>query len=196
MNHDLTKMKETKSKELIELDRLLFNLYRNYDFSARWFEYFMDMAIRTSELSKDPITKVGAVIVKNRKILSIGFNGAPRRFDDSLVPSNNDSENMIEQKNSYMCHAELNAILNYSGSLSDLNGADVFVTTSPCNNCAIALAQVGIKSVIYKDEYHRKEITETAKNILSNCGISYNSFDECIYALNHYNVDSVANLYV
>ena len=85
----------------------------------KWNTYFMTMAEESAKLSKDPNTKVGAVIVHDRRIKSAGFNGAPSSYPDDLVPNNNDSDKLVDQKNTYMCHAELNAVLNYDGKIRD-----------------------------------------------------------------------------
>ena len=77
-----------------------------------------------------------------------------------------------------MVHAELNSVLNYDGQISDLRGADIYVTVSPCTKCACMLAQIGIKRVIYKEKYHREEESNTAEYILNTCGIEYIKFDD------------------
>ena len=97
----------------------------------KWHDYFMTVAEDSAKLSKDPKTKVGAVLVNNKKIKSIGYNGAPRNFPDDLVPTDSESEHLVNQKNTYMCHAELNAVLNYDNKISDLTGATLYVTISP-----------------------------------------------------------------
>lgn len=143
----------------------------------KWDNYFMEVAKDTAALSKDPKTKVGAVLVKDRKILSVGFNGAPRSFPDELIPTQ-EGHKLIEQKNTFMCHAELNSILNYGGHMRDLKNSTVYVTISPCTKCAIALAQIGVKNVIYLEEYHRAEETEASKYIMDKCNIKYSKFGE------------------
>jgi len=137
----------------------------------------MSIADNTANLSKDPRTKVGAVIVKNKKIKSIGYNGAPKSFPDDLVPTDNSGETLKEKKNTYMCHAELNSILNYDGLISDLNGATIYITLSPCSKCACLLAQVGIKKIIYKKKYDKKEETEATDYIFEKCGIEQIHFE-------------------
>lgn len=144
----------------------------------KWDEYFMSVAELTAKLSKDPRTKVGACIAKDKKVLSIGYNGAPRKFPDELVPQGDIDCELINQKNSYMVHAELNAILNYKGSLSELQGATLYVTVSPCNACALALAQAGITTIIYKEKYHRQNITKLTEYIFDKCGINMYSMNE------------------
>ena len=143
----------------------------------KWDNYFMEVAKDTAALSKDPKTKVGAVLVKDRKILSVGFNGAPRCFPDELVPKE-EGHKLIEQKNTFMCHAELNSILNYGGHMKDLKNSTMYVTVSPCTKCSIALAQIGVKNVIFLEEYHREEETEASKYILDKCGINYSKFGD------------------
>ena len=139
-----------------------------------WDEYFMKLAEESAMRSKDPSTKVGACIVKDNRVLSLGYNGAPMLFDDDLVPMGRDSSLPLkDQKNAYMCHAELNAILNYRGSLSELKNSYIYVTVFPCHECAKALAQLQIKEIIYKEEYHKKDIVDVSKFILTKCGIKY-----------------------
>ena len=144
---------------------------------SKWDSYFMSIADSTANLSKDPRTKVGAVIVKNKKIKSVGYNGAPKTFPDNLVPTDNSGETLKEKKNTYMCHAELNSILNYDGLISDLNGATMYITLSPCSKCACLLAQVGIKKIIYKKKYDKKEETEATDYIFEKCGIEQIHFE-------------------
>lgn len=139
-----------------------------------WDEYFMSLAEESALRSKDPSTKVGACIVKDKRIMSLGYNGAPRLFPDELVPTEqNEMDNILHQKNTFMCHAELNAILNYRGSLSELEGSSIYVTIFPCHECAKALAQLGIKEIIYKEDYHRTKILSASKYILEKCGIQF-----------------------
>lgn len=144
---------------------------------SKWDSYFMSIADSTANLSKDPRTKVGAVIVKNKKIKSVGYNGAPKTFPDNLVPTDNSGETLKEKKNTYMCHAELNSILNYDGLISDLSGATMYITLSPCSKCACLLAQVGIKKIIYKKKYDKKEETEATDYIFEKCGIEQIHFE-------------------
>lgn len=143
---------------------------------TKWDNYFMNIAIETAKLSKDPSHKVGAVLVKDKHVKSIGYNGAPHGFPDELVPLDNKSEELINQKRSYMCHAELNSVLNYDGQLSDLKGSTIYVTLSPCYNCALLLAQLGIKEVIYLEKYHKEEINKVTENIFTKCHIKMTQF--------------------
>lgn len=146
----------------------------------KWHEYFMKIAENTAELSRDPRTKVGAVLVKDKKILSTGYNGPPRNFYDSLVPfSGYDYDAPLsEQKNSHIIHAEVNAILNYEGSLPNLKDSTLYVTISPCHECAKFLSQVGIKKIIYLEDYHKSDTCEFAKYILKVCGVELIKFSD------------------
>jgi len=142
-----------------------------------WEDYFMHLAEESALRSKDPHTKVGACIVKDKRILSLGYNGAPRNFPDEKVPKDN-SDILYESKNAYMCHAELNAILNYRGSLSELEGATVYVTHSPCHDCMKALVQLGIKEVVYKTLFHTSDSTKVSMYIAKQCGVICRQYKE------------------
>lgn len=147
-----------------------------------WDKYFMNIAELGSSRSKDPNTKVGACIVKDKKVLSIGYNGAPRKFPDELVPKSNDiSKPLEEQKYAYVCHAEPNAILNYGGSIRDFNGAKMYCTLFPCHECAKLIIQSGIDEIIYKDVYKRDDNTmRMSRLLLDLCGVKYRQFKEDI----------------
>lgn len=141
-----------------------------------WF--YMEFAKLAASKSKDATTKVGSCLVKDKKVLSIGYNGAPRNFPDFMIPKVSDSSAPLkEQKNSYMVHSEINAILNYGGSLNDLRGAVLYVTVSPCHECAKVIAQVGISKVVYLNEYHRTETWEMSKYMLELCGVEYSKLE-------------------
>ena len=112
-----------------------------------WDEYFMGIAALSALRSKDPNSQVGACIVSpENKILSMGYNGFPLGCSDDDFPWNRDGEQW-ETKYPYVVHSELNAILNYRGG--SLQGTKIYVTLFPCNECAKAIIQAGIKTVIY-----------------------------------------------
>ena len=117
-----------------------------------WDEYFMGVAKMSALRSKDPNTQVGACIVSNdNKILSMGYNGLPRGCSDDEFPWAREGA-PLDNKYMYTAHSELNAILNYSGG--SLEGAKLYVSLFPCNECAKAIIQSGIKEVIYdSDKY-------------------------------------------
>lgn len=133
-----------------------------------WDEYFMGVAILASKRSKDPNTQVGACIVDdNNIILSTGYNGFPYGCSDDVYPWARSGE---DSKYSYVVHAELNAILNARGK--DLTGAKIYVDLFPCNECAKAIIQSGIKEVIYLyDKYATEKATMASKKMLSSAGV-------------------------
>ena len=113
-----------------------------------WDEYFMGVAKLSAMRSKDPSTQVGACIVGNdNRILSIGYNGTPNGFDDDNFPWAREGC-PLETKYLYVCHAEMNAILNFRGSSRELEGAKIYVDLFPCNECAKLIIQSDRKSVV------------------------------------------------
>lgn len=134
-----------------------------------WDEYFMGIAHLAAERSKDPSTQVGACIVNDEnKIVSVGYNGMPRGVKDSEMPWAREGD-FCETKYPFVCHAELNAVLN---SVADLTGCRVYVTLFPCNECAKAVIQVGIKEVIYADDkYADTDGIKASKTMLKKCGV-------------------------
>ena len=140
-----------------------------------WDQYFMGIALMSAHRSKDPSTQVGACIVdQHNKILSIGYNGMPRGCNDDEMPWEREGE-MLDTKYAYVCHAELNAILNYGGG--SLEGAKVYVTLFPCNECAKAIIQCGIKEVIYKsDKYMDSAATIASKRMFDMAGVKYRQY--------------------
>jgi len=142
-----------------------------------WKDYFMGIADLSAQRSKDPKTQVGCCIVdpKSKHILSIGYNGLPYGFDDDNFNWEK-SESFVDSKNSYIVHAEANAILN---ATENLEGADVYVTMFPCNECAKLLAQKRIGRVIYKDErYLHKEEGKVSQIIFEKAGIEILPYEE------------------
>ena len=143
-----------------------------------WDEYFMSVAKLSAMRSKDPNTQVGACIVSNdNRILSIGYNGAPNGFEDERFPWGREGEN-LDTKYPYVCHAELNAILNYRGSKKDLESAKIYVDLFPCNECAKIIIQSGIKEVIYlSDKYATSENNIASRRLMDECGVTYKKID-------------------
>lgn len=137
-----------------------------------WDEYFMSVAYLASMRSKDPNTQVGACIVdSNNKILSMGYNGFPVGCSDDEFPWNRDGE-PYDSKYFYVTHSELNAILNYRGG--SLEGAKLYVTLFPCNECAKACIQVGIKTIVYdSDKYSGTPSDLASKRMLDAAGVRY-----------------------
>lgn len=139
-----------------------------------WDEFMMRVAASAALRSKDPNTQVGACIADaQHRILTVGYNGTPKGFNDDDFPWQY-SDDPLEDKHSYVVHAEANAVLNYRGSLKDLQGSSCYVTLFPCNECAKLLAQVGIAEVIYiSDKYEGSDENIVSKRILDRCGIRY-----------------------
>lgn len=142
-----------------------------------WDEYFMGVAILSSMRSKDPNTQVGACIVsENHKILSMGYNGFPTGCLDDEFPWAREGD-PLESKYFYTTHSELNAILNYRGG--SLEGATIYVTLFPCNECAKAIIQAGIKTVIYKeDKYQDSPSVRASKRMLNAAGVRYYQYEK------------------
>ena len=143
-----------------------------------WDEYFMAIAKLSAMRSKDPSTQVGACIVgEDNRILSIGYNGAPNGFNDDVFPWAREGE-QLDTKYPYVCHGELNAILNYRGSRKDLENAKLYVDLFPCNECAKLIIQSGIKEVIYlSDKYKDSENNIASRRLLDECGVSYKKIE-------------------
>lgn len=139
-----------------------------------WDEFFMKVAVAASQRSKDPNTQVGACIANtNHRILSVGYNGTPSALNDDFFPWGT-SDDPLQDKHNYVVHAEANAVLNYRGSLKDLEGSTVYVTLFPCHDCAKILAQVGVGEVVYLDnKYADTDDGRISRRILDSCGISY-----------------------
>ena len=143
-----------------------------------WDEYFMSVARLTSKRSKDPNTQVGACIVSNdNRILSIGYNGTPNGFEDEVFPWDREGE-PLDTKYLYVCHAEMNAIINYRGSRKELENAKVYVDLFPCNECAKIIIQSGIKEVIYlSDKYASQDSFIASKRLFDACGVKYRKIE-------------------
>lgn len=138
-----------------------------------WDEYFMGIAMLSGMRSKDPNTQVGACIVSaDNKILSMGYNGFPVGCSDDEFPWNREGE---DNKYFYAAHSELNAILNYRGG--SLEGAKLYVTLFPCNECAKAIIQAGIRTVVYgSDKYADTPAVRASKRMLDAAGVQYYAY--------------------
>lgn len=137
-----------------------------------WDEYFMGVSILSGMRSKDPSTQVGACIVsKDNKILSMGYNGFPSGCSDDEFPWDKTGEDN-ETKYPYVTHSELNAILNYRGG--SLEGAKIYVSLFPCNECAKAIIQSGIKTLVYDcDKYADTQPVKASKRMFGAAGVAY-----------------------
>lgn len=142
------------------------NKYNNIS----WDEYFMGIASLSALRSKDPNTKVGACIVDDdNKVVSIGYNGMPKGLDEEKLSWNKGED--LDSKYLYVCHAEFNAILNTRNG-SALKGCRLYVTLFPCNECAKACIQVGIKEIVYLENKYENTIpTLSSRKMLEMAGI-------------------------
>ena len=134
-----------------------------------WDEYFMGLAHLSALRSKDPNTQVGAAIVdENKRVVSVGYNGFPKGCSDDVFPWDREG-NALRTKYFYVVHAELNAILNSPRSVA---GCTIYVSLFPCNECAKAIIQSGIKRVVYEsDKYSTTETTLASKRMLKSAGV-------------------------
>lgn len=141
-----------------------------------WDEYFMGIAMLSAERSKDSNTQVGACIVNGeRKIVSVGYNGMPIGCCDDEMPWEREGESTLDTKYPFVCHAELNAILN--SSASGLSGCTLYVTLFPCNECAKAIIQSGIRRVVYfSNKYADTESTAAAMLMFKKCGVELEQY--------------------
>ncbi|MCR5764616.1 MAG: dCMP deaminase family protein [Treponema sp.] len=141
-----------------------------------WDEYFMGVAKLASLRSKDPNSQVGACIVNpENKILSMGYNGFPIGCSDDEFPWAREGET-LNTKYAYVTHSELNAILNYRGG--SLEGCKIYVTLFPCNECAKAIIQAGIKTVIYADnKYDGTPSVEASKRLMTAAGVTFQRYE-------------------
>lgn len=136
-----------------------------------WDEYFMGIALLSSYRSKDPSTKVGACIVdEDNKIVGVGYNGFPIGCKDEALPWERQGQ-FLETKYPYVCHAELNAILN---STVPLKNCRIYVALFPCNECAKAIIQSGIRQVLYLDDkYKDTDSVIASKKMFDMAGVNY-----------------------
>jgi dCMP deaminase len=136
-----------------------------------WDEYFMGVALLSARRSKDPNTQVGACIVNPKnKIVGAGYNGLPAGCSDDEFPWEKEGE-FLHTKYPYVCHAELNAILNNIGM--DLHGCRIYTALFPCNECAKAIIQAGISEVIYlSDKYAGQDVFIASRNMFEKAGVS------------------------
>lgn len=132
-----------------------------------WDEYFMATAFLAAKRSKDPSTQVGACIVNDEKrIVGVGYNGFPTRCDDDDFPWGKSAEDPLESKYMYVCHAEVNAILNKN--CTSLKDCKMYVALFPCNECAKVIIQSGIREVVYMSDKHaQKPSTIAAKRLFN-----------------------------
>lgn len=138
-----------------------------------WDQYFMGIAILSSERSKDPRTRPASCIVdENNRIIGVGYVGFPRGCSDDEFPWDRSEDGSLEySKHSYVVHGEANAILNSMGR--NMNGSTLYSTVPPCNECAKLIIQAGIKRVVYlPSEYEKREFFVCSKKMFDAAGVS------------------------
>ncbi|NCB48535.1 MAG: dCMP deaminase family protein [Clostridia bacterium] len=134
-----------------------------------WDEYFMGIAMLSAKRSKDPSTQVGACIVSDEnKVVSIGYNGMPKGLKDDEACWEREGD-FLNTKYAYVVHAELNAILN---SRVSVQGCRIYVSLFPCNECAKAIVQSGIKEVLFlSNKYKNADSSIASASILQKAGV-------------------------
>jgi len=134
-----------------------------------WDEYFMGLAHLSALRSKDPSTQVGAAIVdENHRVVSVGYNGFPQGVSDDEFPWAREGAT-LDTKYAFVVHAELNAILN---SQRSVRGCSIYVSLFPCNECAKAIIQSGIKKIVYEsDKYNGVDTNIASKRMLKAAGV-------------------------
>ena len=137
-----------------------------------WDNYFMMVSLVSGLRSKDPSTQVGACIVSpDKKIIGVGYNGLPTGCKDEDYPWDVREGELPDTKYPYICHAELNAILN---STVSVKGATIYVSLFPCNECAKAIIQSGIKEIVYlSDKYKETDTDKISRRMLDDAGVKY-----------------------
>eukprot|EP01134_Creolimax_fragrantissima_P005910 CFRG5910T1 len=141
-----------------------------------WDDYFMSVAFLSAQRSKDPSSQVGACIVsEENKIVGIGYNGMPNGCDDDKLPWARNAIDPLDTKYLYVCHAELNAILNKNSS--SVKDCRIYVALFPCNECAKIIIQSGIRKVLYySDKYTDKTTTIASKRLMTMAGVSFQEY--------------------
>ncbi|WP_249029961.1 deoxycytidylate deaminase [Tannockella kyphosi] len=137
-----------------------------------WDEYFMSVAKLSAYRSKDPNTQVGCCIVNaSNKIVGVGYNGLPWGCEDDEYPWQERDGQLQETKYPYVVHAELNAILNSTTSLS---GCRLYVSLFPCHECVKAIIQSGIVEIVFEDDkYNGTDSDIAAKRMLASSKVTY-----------------------
>ncbi|XP_072040218.1 deoxycytidylate deaminase-like isoform X2 [Amphiura filiformis] len=136
----------------------------------------MSVAFLSAQRSKDPSSQVGACIVNDdKKIVGIGYNGMPNGCSDNTLPWTKEHDDQLETKYPYVCHAEMNAIMNKNSA--DVKNCTLYVALFPCNNCAKLVIQSGIKKIMYFSDKHKdKPETKASKRMMDLAQIQYKQY--------------------
>lgn len=140
-----------------------------------WDEYFMAVALLSAQRSKDPSTQVGACVANDdHKIVGVGYNGFPWGCPDDELPWAREG-NYLDTKYPYVCHAELNAVLNTT--VQNLKNCRIYVGLFPCNECTKVIIQSGIQEIIYlSDKYAESDSVRASKRMLDKSKTGYRQF--------------------
>jgi len=140
-----------------------------------WDEYFMAVALLSAQRSKDPNTQVGACVANSQnKIVGVGYNGFPQGCSDDDLPWQREGD-YLDTKYPYVCHAELNAVLNTISY--DLRDCRIYVALFPCNECTKVIIQAGIREIIYlSDKYKDTHSVMASKIMLEKSNTSFRRF--------------------
>ncbi|MDX9834393.1 MAG: dCMP deaminase family protein [Desulfobulbus sp.] len=140
-----------------------------------WDEYFMAVALLSGQRSKDPNTQVGACVANDQnKIVGVGYNGFPRGCSDDVLPWAREGD-WLDTKYPYVCHAELNAVLN--SIILDLRRCRLYVALFPCNECTKVIIQAGIREIIYlSDKYQQTDSVRASKIMLEKSQTAFRQF--------------------
>ena len=141
-----------------------------------WDEYFMGVALLSARRSKDPSTQVGACVAsRDNKVVTMGYNGMPIGLSDDIMPWGRSGETELDSKYLYVCHAEFNAILNSNAPVKDCT---LYATLFPCNECAKAIIQSGIREVVYLDDkYSEMTMYKASKRMLMMAGVILRKYE-------------------
>lgn len=120
----------------------------------KFVELYSDIAQRVAELSSARRLQVGAIIVRDDRIVSLGYNGTPAGWDNNCEIQQPDGSLKTRPE---VLHAEMNALMKLARSHESGNGADLFITHSPCMECAKGIYQAGIRRVYYGRQYRSRE---------------------------------------
>ncbi|GFR21616.1 deoxycytidylate deaminase [Trichonephila clavata] len=159
-----------------------------------WHDYFMSLCYLTAARSKDPNTKVGACIVdKDNRVVSMGYNGMPRGINDNDLPWSKTGANSYDTKYPYVCHAEMNAILNERHTT--LDDCSLYVSKFPCCECAKLIIQSGIKRVVFSElKPDPWEEQVPTRKMFSLTGVSCRKFIPTIHQLSLNVTDGVGSV--
>ncbi len=163
-----------------------------------WDEYFMQLTICTMTRSADPSTRVGACLVdSDHHILSTGYNGAPRGMDDIYFPWASEGEktgDILNIKNTFVCHAEANSIDNYFGDKSRLKGSTLYVTFFPCTECAKRLIQNGISRIVYLIDSPYEDFKQASLKMFSYANVKVEKYEGDLLKLENAFNDAIVEI--